>query len=87
MVELEGRFDPAKQLLLESEDLGYDVQMEQILLTPLEGGTYQVIIENCIGFTQTLDKGAALGTTTEIEEIIPITCRKGEHKLISWCPM
>ena len=73
-VELEGNFDAAKQLLLEPEDLGCDWQMEQMLLCPLGNntGTYQVVIENCTGFTQNLDVGVTLGTATEVEEVMPI---------------
>ena len=81
-VELEGNFDAAKQLLLEPEDLGCDLQMEQTLLCPLGNntGTYQVVIENCTGFTQNLDVGVTLGTATEVEEVmpIPITEQKGK---------
>ena len=48
-VKLEGNFDAAKQLLLEPEDLGCDLWMEQTLLSPFESnnGKYQVVIENC----------------------------------------
>ena len=83
-VELEGNFDAAKQLLLEPEDLGYDLQMEQTLLCPLGNntGTYQVVVENCTGFTQDLDVGVTLGAATEVEEVLPtpiIEQKRGAH--------
>lgn len=82
-VELDGSCDAAEQLLLESEDLDCDLQMEQTLLTPFKNGTsvYQVVIENCTGFSQILSKGASLGIATEIEEDTPIVTTG--HKLIS----
>ena len=74
-VELEGSYDATKRLLLEPEDLGCELQIDQMLLNPLtdDSGMYQVVIGNCTGFTQTLEKGATLGTAIEIEEIIPAT--------------
>ena len=74
-VELEGSYDATKGLLPEPEDLGCELQTDQMLLNPLtdDSGMYQVVIGNCTGFTQTLEKGATLGTAIEIEEIIPAT--------------
>ena len=78
-VELEGNFDAAKQLLLEPEDLGCDLQVEQTLLCPLgdNTGKYQVVIENCTGFTQNFEVGMTVGAATEVEEIMPIPEREG----------
>ena len=74
-VELEGSFDATKQLLLEPEDLGCDLKIDQTLLTPPkdDSGIYQVVIGNCTEFTQTLDKALTLGTAIKTEEIIPTT--------------
>ena len=82
-MKLEGNFDATKQLLLEPEDLGCDLRMEQTLLSPLESsiGKYQVVIENCTGFTQNLDGGMTLGTATEVEEIVPITEQRGKAQV------
>ena len=79
-VKLEGNFDATKHLLLEPEDLGCDLWMEQTLLSPLESSTgkYQVVIENCTGFTQNLDGGMTLGTATEVE---PITEQRGKAQV------
>ena len=54
--------------------------MEQTLLSPLESSTgkYQVVIENCTGFTQNLDGGMTLGTATEVE---PITEQRGKAQV------
>jgi len=82
-VELEGISDAVEPLLLEPEDLGCDLQMEQTLLSPLESSTatHQVVIENCTGFTQNLDKGMTIGTATEVEEVLPTTLQKGKAQV------
>ena len=73
-MELDGSYDATNRLLLEPKDLGCE-QIDQMLLNPItdDSGMYQVVIGNCTGFTQTLEKGATLGTAIEIEEIIPAT--------------
>ena len=57
-VELEGSYDATKWLLLEPENLGCELQIDQTLLNPLtdDSGMYQVVISNYTGFTQTLEK-------------------------------
>ena len=82
-VELEGNFDATKQLLLEPEDLGCDLQVEQTLLCPRRGntGTYQVVIENCTGFTQNFEVGVTVGAATEVEEIRPIPTIEQEGRV------
>ena len=77
-VELEGNFDATKQLLLEPEDFQCDLQMEYYVC-PLRDntGTYQVVIENCIGFTQNFEVGVTVGAATEVETMpIPILEQK-----------
>ena len=86
-VELEGSYDATKRLLLEPEDLECELQTDHMLLNPLtdDSGIYQVVIGNCTGFTQTLEKGATLGTAIEIEEIIPAT-KQGSRTQINHLP-
>ena len=82
-MELEGNFDAAKQMLLEPEDLGCDLQVEQTLLCPRRDntGTYQVVIENCTGFTQNFEVGVTVGAATKVEEIMPIPTIEQEGRV------
>ena len=82
-MELEGISDAVEPLLLQPEDLGCDLQMEQTLLSPLESdtGTYQAVVENCTGFTQNLVEAVTIGFATEVEEVLPTTVQKGKAQV------
>jgi len=62
--------DMPMQLLLESAGLDNALQIEPTLLQFRADGTYDIPLDNCTGFTQTLEVGAILGTAVSVTDIV-----------------